>query len=143
MNKGRTPFEILGVTPADDLQTIRLAWRAKVRRLHPDHAQNKTRATAQLAEVNAAFDALQGHVPRRVAHKAPDQDAKARASARAKAARKRRDDAVARGRRRAEADLAMEQRKQAARQAAAKSPMSLRVRAAAGYAKALKSLTAA
>ena len=63
MGKLRSPFEVLGVTPADDMPTIRLAWRAKVRALHPDRAENKRRATAELAEVNAAFDALQRHEP--------------------------------------------------------------------------------
>lgn len=62
MSKKRTAFSILGVTPADDMATIRMAWRAKVRRLHPDRAADKSVATAELAEVNAAFDALQGHV---------------------------------------------------------------------------------
>ncbi|MEM9425657.1 MAG: J domain-containing protein [Pseudomonadota bacterium] len=56
-------FAVLGVTPADDMTTIRMAWRSKVRLLHPDRARNRAKATADLAEVNAAFDALQGHVP--------------------------------------------------------------------------------
>ena len=63
MSTARTPFDILGVSSADDMTTIRMAWRAKVRLLHPDRARDKVKATAQLAEVNAAFDALQGHVP--------------------------------------------------------------------------------
>ena len=63
MGKTRSPFDVLGVTPADDMATIRMAWRAKVRALHPDRAKNKRRATAALADVNAAFDALQGHEP--------------------------------------------------------------------------------
>ncbi|MEL7149247.1 MAG: J domain-containing protein [Pseudomonadota bacterium] len=65
MGKTRSPFDILGVTPADDMATIRMAWRAKVRALHPDRAKNKRQATAALADVNAAFDALQGHEPMR------------------------------------------------------------------------------
>jgi DnaJ-class molecular chaperone len=63
MSKAQTPFEILGVTPADDMTTIRMAWRAKVRRLHPDVVGNTRAASSRLAEVNAAFDALQGHQP--------------------------------------------------------------------------------
>lgn len=63
MKRPRSPFDILEVSPSDDLTTIRLAWRAKVRRLHPDRAQNAALATAELAEVNAAFDALKGHKP--------------------------------------------------------------------------------
>ena len=59
MRRPRSPFDILGVSPADDMTTIRLAWRAKVRRLHPDRAPDAARASAELAEVNAAFDALQ------------------------------------------------------------------------------------
>ena len=65
MRRPRSPFDILGVSPADDMTTIRLAWRAKVRRLHPDRAPDAARASAELAEVNAAFDALQGHGPKR------------------------------------------------------------------------------
>lgn len=64
MRKNRKLFDLLGVSPADDITTIRMAWRAKVRALHPDLAEDKARATRQLAEVNAAFDALQGHVPK-------------------------------------------------------------------------------
>lgn len=64
MSNTRTPFDILGVTPADDMATIRMAWRAKVRRLHPDVAGNTEGSTETLAEVNAAFDALQGHKPK-------------------------------------------------------------------------------
>ncbi|MEM7752668.1 MAG: J domain-containing protein [Pseudomonadota bacterium] len=64
MRKTRSPFDILGVSPADDITAIRMAWRAKVRLLHPDRATDKAAATALLAEVNAAFDALQGHVPK-------------------------------------------------------------------------------
>lgn len=59
------PFKTLGVRPSDDMTTIRLAWRAKVRAHHPDHASDPVVATAELAEINAAFDALQGHVPRK------------------------------------------------------------------------------
>lgn len=67
MSRARTPFEILDVTPADDMATIRMAWRAKVRRLHPDVVGNTRAASNRLAEVNAAFDALQGHAPLKAA----------------------------------------------------------------------------
>jgi DnaJ-class molecular chaperone len=63
MSAARNPFDILGVTPADDMTTIRMAWRAKVRLLHPDVVGDTARASSRLAEVNAAFDALQGHEP--------------------------------------------------------------------------------
>ena len=63
MKRPRNAFDLLGVTPADDMTTIRMAWRAKVRRLHPDVFRDRVDATERLAEVNAAFDALQGHVP--------------------------------------------------------------------------------
>ncbi len=69
MKKNRSPFDILGVSPADDMTVIRMAWRRKVRQLHPDLAEDKASATAELAEVNAAFDAVQGHVPKRTAKK--------------------------------------------------------------------------
>lgn len=65
MSKARSPFAVLGVSPSDEMTTIRMAWRAKVRALHPDQAHDKAAATAKLAEANAAFDALQGHVPKR------------------------------------------------------------------------------
>ncbi|MGR3511282.1 MAG: J domain-containing protein [Paracoccaceae bacterium] len=64
MRKNRKLFDLLGVSPADDMTTIRMAWRAKVRALHPDLAGDKALATERLAEVNAAFDALQGHMPK-------------------------------------------------------------------------------
>ena len=86
MSKKRTPFDILGVTPADDMTTIRLAWRAKVRQLHPDRVPDKAAATAELAEVNAAFDALQGHVPKRSVKKPWSRKPKAERSAKSKAA---------------------------------------------------------
>lgn len=63
MTKKRSPFDILGVRPSDDMQAIRYAWRQKVRKLHPDLSADPDRATQQLAEVNAAFDKLQGHKP--------------------------------------------------------------------------------
>lgn len=63
MAHARCPFEVLGVSPEDDMPTIRMAWLAKVRLLHPDFAMDKARATDELATVNAAFDALQGHTP--------------------------------------------------------------------------------
>ncbi len=63
MKEKRSPFDILGVTPADDMTTIRMAWRAKVRVLHPDVVGNTAETTERFAEINAAFDALQGHRP--------------------------------------------------------------------------------
>lgn len=77
-------FAVLGVSPADDMTTIRMAWRSKVRALHPDRARNRAKATADLAEVNAAFDALQGHVPKRSVEKPVARDASKAARARNK-----------------------------------------------------------
>lgn len=76
MKKTRTPFDILGVSPADDMTVIRMAWRRKVRQYHPDQAFDKSAATAELAEINAAFDALQGHVPKGAKKKAAFQKKK-------------------------------------------------------------------
>lgn len=87
MKRTRSPFKILGVSPKDDMTTIRMAWREKVRRLHPDLAEDKVAATADLAEVNAAFDALQGHVPKGRKAKAPPRRAE-KAKARPKTAPK-------------------------------------------------------
>ena len=142
MSKTRTPFEILGVRPSDDMATIRRAWRAKVRRLHPDLAEDKWQATAVLAEVNAAFDALVAQsatwdVETETARKA----AKAHAQAcqvgecRAKTRRRalERSDAA---RRRREA-LARELEKSEAAKSRLKSDMgTINARAAEGYAKA-------
>ncbi|MCG6885459.1 MAG: J domain-containing protein [Silicimonas sp.] len=101
MTRPRSPFAILGVSPADDMTTIRIAWRAKVRALHPDRACDKVRANADLAEVNAAFDALQGHVPSLPARTAQARAAEAvvrafRDTARRKAEAERRERLAAR-----------------------------------------------
>lgn len=108
MKANRTPFEILGVTPADDMTTIRMAWRAKVRVLHPDVAGNTAQATERLAEINAAFDALQGHKPSAAsrAARAADVEREARAARRAAKEAKRQRDVL---RRRAEAARAERQ----------------------------------
>ncbi|MEO0916710.1 MAG: J domain-containing protein [Pseudomonadota bacterium] len=85
MRKCQKAFELLDVSPSDDMTTIRMAWRAKVRALHPDQAQDKSWANARLAEVNAAFDALQGHVPLRPEGKPQTTQRRTRAETRAKA----------------------------------------------------------
>lgn len=56
-------FDVLGVSPEDDITTIRLAWRRKVKELHPDIAEDKKAAGALLARINAAFGELQNHQP--------------------------------------------------------------------------------
>jgi len=61
-----TPFEVLGVTPADDYATIRRAWKKLVKENHPDlNGQDKDAATARLTALNAAFDRLRNHAPLR------------------------------------------------------------------------------
>jgi curved DNA-binding protein CbpA len=108
MSKTRTPFDILGVTPADDMATIRMAWRAKVRQLHPDVAGNTKGSNERLAEVNAAFDALQGHKPKLRAEAPKTSDAvrpveRARSEVRKQRAEARRKSDVEAARRAAQA----------------------------------------
>lgn len=55
-------YEILGVLPTDDFATIRKAWLQQVRRHHPDLNPNDVAAaTARLAALNDAYDALVWH----------------------------------------------------------------------------------
>ncbi|MEM9344421.1 MAG: J domain-containing protein [Pseudomonadota bacterium] len=56
-------FDVLGVSPEDDLPTIRDAWRRKVKELHPDIADDKDASEQMLARINAAFGDLQTHTP--------------------------------------------------------------------------------
>lgn len=48
----RDPYDVLGVSPQDDLATIRAAWRSAVRESHPDrlHARGLPREAITLAE---------------------------------------------------------------------------------------------
>ncbi|MEM6385893.1 MAG: J domain-containing protein [Pseudomonadota bacterium] len=146
MSEVRNPFDVLGVTPADDILTIRAAWRAKVRALHPDQAKNKAEATSRLAEVNAAFDALQSHVPSAEAQERARAKRDERAEARAKAALKRRADAAERGRRRAAAMARAADKietKQNKQPAVSPNEAKIRLRARLGYLDAIKSIKAA
>ena len=148
MSRARTPFEILGVTPADDMATIRMAWRAKVRRLHPDVVGNTQAASNLLAEVNAAFDALQGHEPSKAAKAAQAAEEervarmvarKAREAALQRAELRRRKEAVEAKRRLA----ALERAKVEAIKERLQGHMgTLQAKAANGYAAARKILAA-
>ena len=107
-------YDILGVSPTDDFATIRKAWLNQVRQHHPDLNQDDVEgATARLAALNDAFDAL-------VWHKKMDaQDyAERKAAARRRAEAERRAD---KARREAEARAAEAAQRQAeAAQAAAR-----------------------
>lgn len=123
-------FDTLGVRPEDDFDTIRTAFRTKVKELHPDVAANKEQSGILLAQINAAYGDLKGHTPfqdrrrgsRRAAKRAGGWwSTQERKAARARAERdafeqaaRRKADAEARARRQAEA----EQRRQAAERAA-------------------------
>lgn len=56
-------FDVLAVCPEDDISKIRLAWRKKVKELHPDIVGNDEASGEFLARVNAAFDSLKTHKP--------------------------------------------------------------------------------
>ncbi|MEM7731267.1 MAG: J domain-containing protein [Pseudomonadota bacterium] len=52
-------LRILGVSPSDDAQTIRKAWRALVRTYRPDTARrDPLTASKKLADINLAFEAV-------------------------------------------------------------------------------------
>ena len=52
-------FDLLGVSPDSDPDTVKRAWRALVRSNHPDMGQQDPEAAnRRLAEINAAFDAV-------------------------------------------------------------------------------------
>lgn len=58
----RDACRTLGVSPSDELATIRAAWRDLVRSHHPDRgARSKENATAKLAVINDAWDTLFNH----------------------------------------------------------------------------------
>ncbi len=148
MSKARTPFDILGVTPADEMTTIRMAWRAKVRRHHPDVAGNAPDATERLAEINAAFDALQGHVPSAEA-KAAGAAEVARVVRKAKRAARAADKRRAEARRKAEAAAARQRTEalEAAKAEAIRARLeghkgTIQAKAANGYARARRILAA-
>ncbi len=56
----KAAFDLLGVSPTDDPKKIQSAWRALVRTYHPDQYRgDKAGANARLAELNAAYDAVE------------------------------------------------------------------------------------
>ena len=148
MKQHRSDFDILGVTPADDMATIRMAWRAKVRELHPDVAGNSAGSTERLMEVNAAFDALQGHEPsaRARARKQADLERRAQTAelaARAAACRRAEERARLEAVQKKQRAAALERAKAAAIKARLKAHMgTVHARAANGYAAARKILVA-
>jgi curved DNA-binding protein CbpA len=58
-----TYYDVLGVEPTAELETIRRAWRLKVRLLHPDHHRDspsdvRAEAARETALVNTAWETL-------------------------------------------------------------------------------------
>lgn len=61
------PFEVLGVKPGSDEQTVRAAYRRLVKSCHPDQfqdAQQQKSAQEQLIRLNLAYEAALRLVPR-------------------------------------------------------------------------------
>lgn len=87
MNDDRIcPWDILGVSPWDDADTIHQAWRALVRQYHPDLAKtDPAGANRRLAEINAAFEAVSDPLAARLKI---EQIREAQAARRAAAARR-------------------------------------------------------
>lgn len=55
----RSAFDILGLPPTADAQTIRKAWRALARTYHPDrYREDPAAATRKMAALNEAFSLL-------------------------------------------------------------------------------------
>lgn len=125
--KRKSPFEVLGVTPAATKSEIRKAWKALVKANHPDRNPNdRDGATERLVAVNAAYDKLRNHEPiilkshTKAANDHPkaDQTAEAEAKQRA-AARAAAQAAKARAEAQRQAEQAQAQAQEQARQAAA------------------------
>lgn len=106
----KAAYDILGVSPSDDFETIRSAWRRLVKANHPDIVGGDPgAATRRLAEINDAYDALRRHNPKAeqiirgmqeaarkaAAQKAASRRAAARAREQAEAERRARADARA------------------------------------------------
>lgn len=56
----RDPFEVLGVRPGDDIDTIRAAYHAKAKLCHPDLVPEEEKQAAQdkIVELNLAYEAV-------------------------------------------------------------------------------------
>lgn len=57
------PYEVLGVSPNDDEETIKKAYRALVKKYHPDRYANTPlaeEANEKLKEINRAYDIITG-----------------------------------------------------------------------------------
>jgi len=55
------PYKVLGVNPGDDEETIKKAYRALVKKYHPDRYVNTPMAdmaTEKLKEINEAYDMI-------------------------------------------------------------------------------------
>lgn len=51
-------YEILGIAPSADQQTIRVAYLARMRAVHPDLAPNDPQAQRAARQLNAAYEVL-------------------------------------------------------------------------------------
>ena len=57
------PYEVLGVSPNDDEETIKKAYRNLVKKYHPDRYANSPmaeQANEKLKEINLAYDMITG-----------------------------------------------------------------------------------
>lgn len=57
------PYEVLGVSPNDDEETIKKAYRSLVKKYHPDRYANSPlaeQANEKLKEINLAYDIITG-----------------------------------------------------------------------------------
>jgi len=52
------PYEILGVSPDDDYQTIQKKFRALAKKYHPDVNKGNSEAEEKFKQINAAWDIL-------------------------------------------------------------------------------------
>lgn len=60
-------YAVLGVAPGAEADVIRAAWRALLRKYHPDHARDLPDAAERTREVNEAYAVL-GNANRRIAY---------------------------------------------------------------------------
>ena len=64
-NEGKDPYEILGVSPSDTLESIKKAYRALVKKFHPDSVQGRGLdeafiefAKVRMQEINMAYETI-------------------------------------------------------------------------------------